>query len=132
MHVAAALVDDPTAVIEHKLYWAPIASLEAGLFLSAILNSTVLTELVRPMMSYGKDERDIDKYVWNLPIPRYDNADPTHHRLAELGRDQCQTVAGLNFEEGLNFVTMRRRIRAELARHPAASEIEAIVMEMLG
>lgn len=48
---------------------APIATLEEGLFLSAILNSSVLTELVRPMMSYGKDERDIDKHAWNLPIP---------------------------------------------------------------
>lgn len=31
MHVAAAIVDDPTAVIEHKLYWAPIATREEGL-----------------------------------------------------------------------------------------------------
>ncbi|MBQ0905523.1 N-6 DNA methylase [Micromonospora sp. U21] len=132
MHVAAAIVDDPAAIIDHKLYWVPIATREEGLFLSAILNSTVLTELVRPMMSYAKDERDIDKYVWDLPIPRYDNANPTHRRLSESGREQHQTVAGLSLVEGMNFVTLRRRIRAELTRHPATSEIEAIVTEMLG
>ncbi|PWU51802.1 restriction endonuclease [Micromonospora sp. S4605] len=132
MHVAAAIVDDPTAVIEHKLYWAPIATWEEGLFLSAILNSTVLTELVRPMMSYGKDERDIDKHVWKLPVPQYDVADAAHQRLVELGRQQYEAVAGLHLTEGTNFVTMRRRVRAELARHPATPEIEAVVMEMLG
>ncbi|WP_220090467.1 N-6 DNA methylase [Micromonospora noduli] len=132
MHVAAAIVDDPAAIIEHKLYWAPITNWEEGLFLSAILNSAVLTELVRPMMSYAKDERDIDKYLWDLPIPRYDDTNPTHQRLVEFGRDQHQTVAGLSLAEGMNFVTLRRRIRAELARHPTTSKIEAIVTEMLG
>ncbi|MET7959339.1 N-6 DNA methylase [Micromonospora zamorensis] len=132
MHVAAAIIDDPTAVIEHKLYWAPIATREEGLFLSAILNSTVLTELVRPMMSYGKDERDIDKHLWNLPIPRYKDTNPMHQRLAEFGRHQSQIVAGLSFAESVNFVAMRRRIRVVLGQHPATSEIEAIIRAMLG
>ncbi|WP_088989119.1 class I SAM-dependent methyltransferase [Micromonospora chokoriensis] len=132
MHVAAAIIDDPTAVVEHKLYWAPIDSWEEGHFLSAILNSPVLTELVRPMMSYGKDERDIDKHLWNLSIPRYDDTDPTHQRLADYGRNQFQIVAGLDFAEGMNFVTMRRRIRAVLGQHPATSEIEAAIRAMLG
>ncbi|MEE3922085.1 hypothetical protein V2I01_38775 [Micromonospora sp. BRA006-A] len=132
MHVAAAIVDDPAALIEHKLYWGAIASRDEGLFLCAILNSPTLTELVRPMMSYGKDERDVDKHLWHLPIPLYDAGNAMHQRLAELGREQHVTVAEGRFDEGMSFVTMRRRIRAELARHPAASDIEAIVMEMLG
>ncbi|WFE99831.1 N-6 DNA methylase [Micromonospora sp. WMMD964] len=131
MHVAAAVVGDPTAIIDHKLYWAPIASWEEGHFLSAILNSAVLTELVRPMMSYGKDERDIDKNLWKLPIPSYDDADPTHQRLADLGREQCQNIAGLSLAEDMNFVAMRRRIRVLLAQHPATSEIEAVIRAML-
>ncbi|MFG3577824.1 N-6 DNA methylase [Micromonospora chersina] len=131
MHVAAAIVDDPSAVIEHKLYWTPLASREEGFFLTAILNSAVLTELVRPMMSYGKDERDIDKHVWKLPIPHFENANGQHQRLAQLGRKQSETIAGLHLAEGANFVTLRRQVRAELARHPATDEIEAVVMEML-
>jgi SAM-dependent methyltransferase len=132
MHVAAAIVNDPAAIIEHKLYWAPAASREEGLFLCAILNSSALTELVRPMMSYGKDERDVDKHLWKLPIPLYDAGNVTHQRLVELGRQQYETVAGLRIDDGTNFVALRRRIRAELARHPATSGIEAIVIEMLG
>ena len=132
MHVAAAIVDDPTAVIEHALYYCAIESRAEGHYLSAILNSPTLTALARPLMSYSKDERHIDKHLWKLPIPRYDDADRTHQRLAELGQDQSQFVAGLDLEEGRHFVTLRRRVRAELAGHPATPEIEATVMEMLG
>lgn len=132
MHVAAAIVDDPTAVIEHALYYCAIDSRAEGHYLSAILNSPALTTLARPLMSYSKDERHIDKHVWKLPIPRYDDADRAHRRLAELGQDQCQFVAGLDLEEGRSFVTLRRRVRAALADHPATQEIEAAVTEMLG
>jgi len=132
MHVAAAVVDDPAAIIDHKLYWASIATREEGMFLSAILNNSALTELVRPMMSYGKDERDIDKHVWKLSIPEYDDADAVHRRLAELGRQQSDAVAGLSLAEGANFVALRRQVRAELAQHPAAAAIEAIVKKLLG
>ncbi|MFF5180695.1 N-6 DNA methylase [Micromonospora sp. NPDC000316] len=131
MHVAAAIVDDPTVVIEHGLYYCAIDTRSEGHYLSAILNSPALTALAQPLMSYGKDERHVDKHLWNLPIPRYNEANPTHQRLAEFGSGQCQTVAGLSFADGMNFVTMRRRIRAVLAQHPGTSEIEAIVREML-
>ncbi|WFE35600.1 N-6 DNA methylase [Micromonospora sp. WMMD975] len=131
MHVAAAIVDDPAAIIEHALYYCAIDSRAEGHYLSAILNSPALTTLARPLMSYSKDERHIDKHVWKLPIPRYDDADRTHRRLAELGQDQCQFVAGLDLEEGRYFVTLRRRVRAALAGHPTTAEIEAAVMEML-
>ncbi|WP_204029948.1 hypothetical protein, partial [Micromonospora andamanensis] len=88
--------------------------------------------LARPLMSYGKDERHIDKHVWKLPIPRYDDGNVLHRQLAELGQQQSETVAGLHLSEGTNFVALRRQVRAELARHPATPEIDTVVMEMLG
>lgn len=81
MHVAAALVNTPNAIIDHKLYWGTVTSQAEGWYLCAILNSPELTQLVRPLMSYGKDERDIDKHVWKLPIPLYNPADIIHQRL---------------------------------------------------
>ncbi len=44
MHVAAARVTDPTAVIEHKLYWATAVTEDEALYLCAILNSPRVTE----------------------------------------------------------------------------------------
>jgi SAM-dependent methyltransferase len=78
MHLVAARVTDPTAVIEHALYWGAVSSDDEALYLCAVLNSPRITELVRPLMSYGKDERHIDTAVWRLPIPLYD-PDNEHH-----------------------------------------------------
>ncbi|HEY2738610.1 MAG TPA: class I SAM-dependent methyltransferase, partial [Thermoanaerobaculia bacterium] len=54
MHVVAALVETPNAVTEHKLYWGTVTSHSEGWYLCAILNCPELTQLVRPLMSYGK------------------------------------------------------------------------------
>ena len=40
-------------------------------YLCAIMNFAVTTEVLRPFMPYGKDERDIHKHVWQLPIESY-------------------------------------------------------------
>ena len=58
-------------------------------------------------MSYGKDERDIDKQIWKLRIPMWDPANQTHRRLAELGWSESETVAALDLDEKGNFVTLR-------------------------
>lgn len=132
MHVAAALVDNPSAVIDHKLYWGTVSSMEEGLFLCAILNAPIITELVRPLMSYGKDERDIDKHIWKLPIPPYNSAKPAHQRLVELGRQEAKLVKELDLDEDANFVVLRRQVRTALAAGTHAEEIAEIVTELLG
>ncbi|MEU8425080.1 N-6 DNA methylase [Micromonospora sp. NPDC048835] len=132
MHVAAALVNEPGAVIDHSLYWAPISCLEEGLYLCAILNSPLLTELARPLMSYGKDERHVDKHVWKLPIPLYDPADGAHQRLANLGAAQHEVVSRLSLDERADFTALRRMVRNELARHPTGGQVDAEVARLLG
>jgi len=132
MHVAAAIVDTPSAIIDHKLYWATVTTRAEGWYLCAILNNPELTQLVRPLMSYGKDERDVDKHVWKLPIPLYDPADPMHQRLSQLGRQEAELIAGLEIDEDGNFVTLRQHIRDVLAATSSAEEVNQIVMELLG
>ncbi len=127
MHVAAALVDDPNAIIDHKLYWGTVATREEGMYLCAILNSPALTEIVRPLMSYGKDERDIDKAVWQLPIPEFDPLNTTHSRLAEIGEDQAQHIAELVLDESKNFVKLRQVLRDVLAGMPEVEELDQLV-----
>lgn len=131
MYVAAAIVDDPRMIMEHGLYWATIVSRDEGFFLAAILNSPMLTDLVRPMMSYGKDERHIDKHIWNLPIPMFDPTNPYHRSLAILGQQQNDVVARIELEDNLHFIAKRRLIRAKLSSHPAAMAIEEIVTDLL-
>ena len=69
MHICAAKLRDDAALITSGLYWAPLTSEPEADYLSAILNAPITTELTRPFMAYGKDERHIHKHVWRLPIP---------------------------------------------------------------
>jgi hypothetical protein len=132
MHVAAAIVEDQTAIIDHKLYWAALTSIDEGFYLCAILNSPVLTELVRPLMSYGKDERDVDKHIWKLPIPLFDRSIAAHRHLVELGEEQANLVARLSLNEGDGFVAARRRVRIELMTHRSSTIVGEIVQSIVG
>ncbi|WP_225846890.1 N-6 DNA methylase [Streptomyces sp. HPF1205] len=131
MHVSAALVDDSSAVIDHKLYWGTVSSRQEGMYLCAILNAPALTEIVRPLMSYGKDERDIDKAVWQLPIPQFDVANVNHQRLAEIGAAESQRIAALELDETKNFVKLRQIIRSVIMDSPDAEEIDQLVRLLL-
>jgi hypothetical protein len=131
MHVVAALVENPAALCEHSLYWGTVTSRAEGLYLCSILNSPLITDLVRPLMPYGKDERHIDKHVWKLPIPLFDNRNPTHRRLSDLGEHCTDLVAALDLGDSGNFVTLRRRIRSALAADPTAIEMNELVLDLL-
>ncbi|KOU84823.1 restriction endonuclease BseRI [Streptomyces sp. XY58] len=131
MHVTAAYVESPSAIIDKKLYWAAVSSRAEAMYLCAILNSTVLTELARPLMGYGKDERDVEKHVWKLPIPLFDPSDEIHSRLAELGQVQSDFVAEVPLDANAYFVTSRRLVRDALAGRPEATEVNKLVQAML-
>ncbi|MCT9003491.1 N-6 DNA methylase [Streptomyces rhizosphaerihabitans] len=131
MHVAAALVDDSSSVIDHTLYWGTVATREEGMYLCAILNAPALTEVVRPLMSYGKDERHIDKAVWQLPIPQFNPTHATHQRLAEIGTAEAQRIAALELDESKNFVKLRQVIRSVIVDSPDAEELDLMVRLLL-
>jgi SAM-dependent methyltransferase len=131
MHVAAALVEVPTVIIDHTLYWGTVTTRAEGWYLCAILNCPELTQLVRPLMSYGKDERHIDKHVWELPIPAFDPVNELHQRLSELGQQESDVVQDLPLNKEANFVTLRQEVRRALAGSAGASEVSEIVTELL-
>lgn len=131
MYLAAACLTDPAVLVDHKLYWSHVAGDDEARYLCAILNAAVTTARVRPLMSYGKDERDIDKFVWRLPIPRYDPADAEHRDLAALARDVEAHVAALPLPTDAHFTVLRRRIRLALTTLPAARAIEDAVARLL-
>ncbi|MEU1576209.1 N-6 DNA methylase [Streptomyces collinus] len=131
MYISAALVNDPNVVIEHGLYWAAVATRQEGMFLLALLNAPHLTDVVRPLMSYGKDERHIDKVVWELPIPDFDPTDAKHVRIAELGDAEAGRIAELKFDENSSYIQIRRALRDFLLSSPDAEELDQLVTELL-
>lgn len=131
MHVVAAKVLDRRAVIENGLYWATVNSEAEADYLCAILNAPATTELARPFMSYGKDERDIEKHIWQLPIPEFDGNDETHRTLVRLGRDAQRLAEQVTFDGNLHFAAKRRRIRDALEKTPVTKQVNEIIFELL-
>ena len=131
MHLAAAILSDVQGLVNNKLYWCAVTSEEEARYLLAVLNSPVTTEFVRPLMSYGKDERDIHKHVWKLPIPEYDAQIPTLSRLAELGEEAERIATLLPLREEVHFSAQRRDIRNELSSTQITEEIDQLVFELL-
>jgi hypothetical protein len=131
MHVSAMWTRG-TEVIENTLYWAPVSYLTEARFLVAVLNSTIVTQGVRPMMSCGHNPRHIDKYVWRLPIPAYSSANPVHQRLVELSELAEKEIAALDLQEGeKKFPWQRQEIRSYLTQSDVGQEIESLVEALL-
>lgn len=132
MYLAAAIVTDPGAVIDHKLYWAAAHDLAEARYLVAILNSTTLTKMIRPLQARGEhNPRDFDKYVWRAPIPLYDPDDPQHRSLVELA-EEAERVALSVPLAAVSFEAQRRHVRQALEAGSVGAAIDDAVAGLLG
>jgi hypothetical protein len=82
-------------------------------------------------MSYGKDERHIDKHIWEVPIPAFDANDRQHRELVSLGREVAALVGRLELDFSVQFPALRARIRKSIEASPAGARISEIVYELL-
>lgn len=129
---AAAVLADPNVVIDHKLYWMSVPDANEAHYLSAILNSDAARLRIAHMQSRGQGgARDFDKLVWELPIQKFDRADPTHAALAQAGAQAAQVAAAVPLAGG-HFTRQRQAIRAALAQAGLAARIDALVTDLLG
>ena len=131
MYMAAAILTDESAVVDHKLYWGTAQSIAEARYLTAVLNATVLTMAVRPLQARGEhNPRDFDKYIWRLPIPQYDPGDSAHRWLVTLA-EHAENIAGRVALRPVRFEARRRSVRQTLAEDGVAADIDAIVKTLL-
>jgi hypothetical protein len=131
-HPAASVLRDNRAIIEHKLYWAPVGSENEALYLAAILGSEAARLRVEHLQSRGQfGARDFDKVMFTLPIPRFDAEDETHRALAAAGADAERLVASLELGDGVQFQRARQTVREALRTAGIADRIDALVAELL-
>ena len=104
----------------------------------AIINSQVLYEAVKPLMSKGQfGARDVHKHLWRLPIPEFDAADATHVAVSDAGR---QAAVGVERElerlrearPGFTVTIARREIRRWLRESAEGKRVEEVVGVLLG
>ena len=128
---AAAIVDDATAVIDHKLYWASLGKHEA-LYLLAILNSETVRSRISHMQSRGQGgARDFDKLMFELLVPLFNAKDSLHQQLAAAAQRAVSVAAAVPLNEDMYFTTARKHIRAALQDDGIAQEIEELVKRLL-
>jgi hypothetical protein len=132
-YLTAAIVADPQAIIDHKLYWMGTTSQDEARYLTALLNAPALGELVRPYQSVGAfGPRDFDKYVWYVPVPEFDPSDERHRHLVGLAEEGEAVATGLKLPEGIGFQRARKLIRHALEDLGTAEAIDAEFRALLG
>ncbi len=130
--LTAAIVRDREAVIDHKLYWAPVASEDEAHYLCAIINSTTVLERVKPLQALGLfGGRDWDKNVFAADFPIYDAADELHRNLADLGQRAEVIAAAVDVSSATTFQAARKLVVAALKAEGVAADIEASVSELI-
>lgn len=128
---AAAIVRDNRAIIEHKLYWGEPQTDEEAHYLCAVLGSEAARERIEHLQSRGQwGARDIDKVMFELPIPEFDGAVDLHRELADVA-GVAETVAAAVDIGGMGFVRARGKIRTALRADGIAGRIDELVAQLL-
>ena len=129
---AAAIVRDPRAVVEHKLYWTSTGDDEAH-YLEAILNSEAARSRVAGRQSRGQwGARDFDKLMLDLPIPTFDPSEPIHAELVAAAFRAESIAAAVPLPSDVGFVRARGSVRAALVAAGVAQDIDRLVQRLLG
>jgi hypothetical protein len=130
--LAAAVLRDPEALVNSDLYWAAVSTEAEAHYLSAILNSRTLLELVAPYQSRGQfGRRHFHKYVFAIPFPIFTETNPVHAELAEAGQEAEAIANVAPIPEGVGFQRARRAVREHLVDNGIAARIEELVSKLL-
>ena len=87
-HPTAAVLCDSDPLVDYKLFWVRCESLQEAQYLSAIINSRKLEQAVIGRMSKGQfGARDLQRHLWQLPIPAYDCTDGLLQEIATAGAE---------------------------------------------
>lgn len=79
------------------------------------------------MLVIGPQASGLVRYA----VPLYDETNPQHQKLAELGHACGGNVATLDLDTSGNFVVLRRKVRTALANYPPAVEANELVVTLL-
>jgi hypothetical protein len=146
-HITSAVVDqtsrftiplDGTAfqlgsfIAESKVYYTETNNKEEAYYLSAVLNSNIVDEAIKPTQTRGLfGARDIHKRPLKLPIPVFDSGQHAHTKLAALGQEAEQIVAEgkSSLERYKSIGKIRSSLRTLL--HDQLSQIDEVVGSIL-
>ncbi|MFG3069904.1 N-6 DNA methylase [[Kitasatospora] papulosa] len=130
-NLAAARIEEPDAIIDHKLYWAATSSPSEARYLVAVLNSGALAEKVRPLQAIGLfGPRDFDKHIFDVAIPVFDEKNEDHEELANLSAS-AETLAKQVDISDVGFKKGRGLVREALEESGISARINTVVDRLI-
>jgi hypothetical protein len=130
--LVAACVDDMDGIIDTKLYWGSVSSLDEAMYLCAIFNSRLMTELVNPVQGRGNfGPRDFYSLPFEFPITQFDKTSQLHRELADAGHRGRKAAESVTLAPGVGFQTARRRVVEALDEAAVSADTDALVRALL-
>ncbi|MCZ9346871.1 N-6 DNA methylase [Streptomyces sp. TRM76130] len=131
MYMAATRVSDPSAIVDNVLYWGTASTVEEARYVVAILNSDPFMARVRPLQSRGEhNPRHFDKYIWQIPVPLFDQHNEDHQELARLCAEAENLVNTLDVPQNKEFEDQRRFVREALAETEVGRDINVVTTKI--
>lgn len=127
--------------MESTLYWITARSAAEANYLTAVINSFALETALEPLMPKGQfGARHVQKHLWRLPIPEYDDDNPLHRDIAAAAVEATAGATALLQElqtaraaqgKPTTAIIARREIRNWLAQSKEGARVEALVAQLL-
>ena len=131
-NLTAAVIDNERSIIESNLYWASCPNILEADFLSAILNSNVANDGVKPMQAKGNfGPRHFHLHIWKLPFPEFDSKNELHVRISELGKTARESVEQLELPIEKGHVALRKFVNEHLIGNGIQVSIDSAIGELL-
>jgi hypothetical protein len=131
-NLTAAVVDNERSIIESNLYWAACPNILEADYLSAILNSNVANDGVKPMQAIGNfGPRHFHLHVWKLPFPEFNPQSDLHLGISELGKSARVLVGNLELPAGKGHVALRKLVNTQLIDSGIQKSIDSEVKKLL-
>jgi len=103
-------------ISESGTFFYDTNSHKEALFLSSILNSNIINKQIKPLQARGLwGPRHIQKKVFELPIPKFDEKNKSHIKLAELGISCSNKInkwlKSIDQKDNINIGSLRGKAR---------------------
>ena len=137
----ATLVLNDQVLIDYTLFWVACKNKKEANYLLAIINSGALFESVKPLMPKGLfGPRHVQKHLWKLPIPEFDESKKLHSDITKAGaaaaaaaQTRLAEVRKLHERQGaeLTVAIARRELRKWLRISDEGKAVESAVGKLL-
>ena len=134
----AAILTEDDHIVDYKLFWISCKDSQEANYLLAIINSEFLAVAVNQYTTpnWAGKTRDLQKHLWKLPIPEFDQNCALHRSVAEAGEaattGALRELARLRAARDRVTVTIaRRELRKWLRSSAEGQAVEDSVAELL-